>query len=594
MARRSLFLLLASLLIAPTCALAQAPLIFTHVHVIDGTGAPATSDKTVVIAGGRITAIGNAATERVPDGARVVDASGKYLIPGLWDMHVHWYDERYLDLFVANGITGIRQMFGMPLHLEWRARTWLADRFVPRQMIASPIVDGPRPIFPGSLRAVTAEEGRQAVRQIKSGGYDFVKVYVGVPREAYLAIADEAKKQGLAFCGHVPAAVTAREASDAGQKSIEHLDGVLMACSSAEKALSAERSRMMQGVNVQTGVDSTKRATRRRISERQLATFDGKKAARLYARFVRNGTWQCPTLTVNRMLAMLGDAEFRADPRLKYMPKAIREAWQPENYPFLRTATAKDYAITKRVFRKQMETVGAMRRAGVSFLAGTDVINPYCFPGFSLHDELSLLVQAGLTPMEALQAATSNAATYGGFGDSLGTIQVGKIADLVLLDANPLEDIGNTKRIAGVVMGGRLIERAGLDEMLARVEKIANLPSIAGVLKATVESKGVAAAVEQYRTLKRSEPDAYEFGEDELNMLGYGLLQGKKAAEAVEILKLNVEAFPQSANAHDSLAEAYVALGNRELAIEHYKKSLELNPKNANAVEMLKKLVEPH
>jgi tetratricopeptide (TPR) repeat protein len=234
-----------------------------------------------------------------------------------------------------------------------------------------------------------------------------------------------------------------------------------------------------------------------------------------------------------------------------------------------------------------------MQRAGVELIAGTDVLNPFAFPGFSLHDELALLVEAGLTPLEALQAATVNAAEYLDQRAVGGTIEVGKTADLVVLDANPLDDIANTKRIASVVVDGRLIARGELDAMLSEAERVASLKSIAAVLLRTIEAQGMDAAVAQYRELKQREPDAYEFGEDELNGLGYRLLGEKKLDEAIAIFSLNAEAFPGSANAFDSLGEAYMAKGERDRAIQNYRRSLELEPRNENAVAMLEKLGAP-
>src|SRR5262249_15982606 len=200
-------------------------------------------------------------------------------------------------------------------------------------------------------------------------------------------------------------------------------------------------------------------------------TFDDKKAAELYARFVKNGTWMAPTLTVLRAIAYVGDSDFRNDPRLSYVPGYLRSGmWGADPFGF-KSRNADVNAAAKRVFQKSLEMVGAMRRAGVQIIAGTDTPNPFVFPGFSLHDELGLLVKAGLTPMEAVQAATRNAAVYLGMLDGVGTIEKGKLADLVLLDANPLVDIGNTKKINAVVVGGKLVSRAGLDEMLSKVEE---------------------------------------------------------------------------------------------------------------------------
>jgi len=215
-------------------------------------------------------------------------------------------------------------------------------------------------------------------------------------------------------------------------------------------------------------------------------------------------------------------------------------------------------------------------------------LNPFCMPGFSLHDELGLMVKAGLTPMQALQTATLNPARFLGTEKDYGTVEKGKVADLVLLDANPLDDIANTTKIASVVYGGKLFPRAALDKMLSDVLALASRPSIADVLMKTIQEKDAAAAIRLYHELKDTQPSAYDFSEEELNGLGYTLIGMKKVPEAIEIFKLVVEAYPQSSNAYDSLAEAYMDHGDKDLAIKNYQKSLELDPHNTNAVEKLK------
>ena len=444
------------------------PLVLAHVTVIDATGAPAKPDMTVVITGNRITAIGKDVA--APQDAQVIDASGKFLIPGLWDMHIHWYDKNLLTLFTANGVTGVRQMFGMPVHLQWRHEFDEGKLIGPRMLLASPIVDGPKPVWPGSIAIANETEGRKAVDKIKKDGYDFVKVYSLLPRDAYFGIADEAKRQGISFAGHVPISVSAAEASDAGQKSIEHLTGVLLACSSREDEFRAQLAAEI----AKNGMTGALSGMSRRQSKQITDSFSNQKAAALFARFAKNGTWQCPTLTVLHNMAYLDDKNVTNDPRLKYMPPFLRRNWDPSTDFRMRTMTPADYANAKASFQKSLEVVRGMRRAGVEIIAGTDTLNPYCFPGFSLHDELGLLVRAGLTPLDALQTATINAAKFLGKLDSLGTVEQGKIADLVLLDANPLEDIGNTKKINAVVMNGRLFDRKALDRMLNQAEAAAN------------------------------------------------------------------------------------------------------------------------
>jgi len=231
-----------------------------------------------------------------------------------------------------------------------------------------------------------------------------------------------------------------------------------------------------------------------------------------------------------------------------------------------------------------------MQKAGVGILAGTDTPNPYCFPGFGLHDELGYLVQAGLTPMQALQAATLNPARFLGREKDLGTVETGKIADLVLLDANPLDNIGNTRKIAAVIYGGKVFDRSALDGMLAKVQDLAGRKPIGEIMFKTIQEKGADAAVAQYRELKTTQPGVYDFSENELIDLGYQLIHLTKFADAIAIFKLSVEAYPQSYNTYDSLAEAYMDNGDKQLAIEYYQKSLLINPGNTNGVRMLKKL----
>lgn len=450
------------------------PLVLAKVNVIDATGAPVRANMTVVIENGRIAEIGESATIRPPQDARIIEAGGKYLIPGLWDMHIHWYHEGFLPLFIVNGVTGVRQMSGFPFHLEWRERAARGDLLAPRLVIASAIVDGPGSFYPGSIEIANEKDARQAVQKIKSSGFDFIKIMAALPREAFYALADEAAKQGLVFAGHVPFSVSALEASDAGQRSIEHLAGVLEACSPVGDEINQGYVKNTARVTSQKGFDKARVQVMRGLIERLLATYDKEMAAALYARFVKNGTWQCPTLTANRAVAFIGDADFTNDARLKYMPGFFRKNWQPGNNPIYASRTAEDYTTYKSRYQKQMKTAGEMRRAGVKFLAGTDTANPFCFPGFGLHDELSLLVEAGFTPMEALQAATLSAAIFLGKAESFGTVEKGKIADLVLLEANPLERIDNTRKIAAVILGGELFEKPRLEAMLADVEKLAN------------------------------------------------------------------------------------------------------------------------
>lgn len=460
---------LPELLVAQEKSQPPKPLVFTHVTVIDATGAPPQPDMTVVITGDRITALGKTGTVRIPQGALVVDATSKFLIPGLWDMHVHVWDRAFFPLFVANGVTGVRNV-GIARTYQVRFEQW-------REEIASGALLGPRLVASGlTVDGVATEaEARQAVRSLKKQGADFIKVWSVIPRTAYFALADEAQKQSLPLVGHVPFAVTPAEASAAGQKTIEHLTGVLLACSTREDELR------------KTVIEATAKPP---LSDPDLVrflfffpppkdvfpTYSKKKAAELFSRFVRNGTWQVPTFTLWRSYAFIEESRLANEGRLKYIPASLREEFDPSpssSANLVKEFTEEDVANAKLLFRKHLELAKVMHQHGVEFLTGTDAAAPYVIPGFSLHDELDILVQAGFNPMEALQAATRNSAKFLGRLDSLGTVETGKIADLVLLDANPLEDIRHAQKILAVVLDGRYFDRAALDKLLADVEAAA-------------------------------------------------------------------------------------------------------------------------
>jgi hypothetical protein len=453
----------------------QKSLVFRRVTIIDGTGASARGDMTLVITGNRIKRIGKEGTVAIPDGAQVIDASGKYIVPGLWDMHVHKVDDAGLvaPLFVANGITSVRDMHGnLGLIQRYRKQILEGKLTGPRIFAAGPVVDGPKPTWPNSIPVANAADGRQAVGTLKARGADFIKVYDLIPRDGYLALAAEAKLQGVTFAGHVPVSVSAAEASDAGQRSIEHLLGVPEACSSREEGLRKELAQILAGPQPRAALSEW---FLKRVKD-LVIYYDEAKARALYARFVRNGTVQVPTLVALRALAYAGERRPSDSAYLKYLRPFERLVAKNPKLDFrLKGLTAQDVANLKEYYYKQIEMVRDMHRAGVEVLAGSDssaLFNIY--PGFSLHEELSLLVEAGLTPMEALQSATRNPARFFGLLDTVGTIEEGKIADLLMLNADPLKDITNTSKIDSLVLNGRLLDRKALDELLGVAEAAAN------------------------------------------------------------------------------------------------------------------------
>jgi amidohydrolase family protein len=442
-------------------------LAFLHVTVIDATGAPPRPDTTVLIIGDRIAQIGKSETLRIPDNAHIVDATGKFLIPGLWDMHVHfWYDDMLFPLYIANGVTGVRDM-GSDLNRinHWRKEISLGSVSGPLIIAAGTPLDGLAQQSPLNEPIVVnnAEEARRAVITLKNRGVDFIKVISALSHQTYFAIAEEAKRQKIPFAGHLPEAITAVEASDAGQKSMEHMFGIALACSSEEVSLRQARAEAIKKQDWQTYG---------RIADQLLDTYSDEKAKALFSRFVKNGTYQVPTLTLLKRMGYLYEGDPTKDLRLNYIPHSIKDGWENPNEA-KKNLSVRVQAFFKKEYQKLAEILLAMRRAGVLVMAGTDTADPYTYPGFTLHDELALLVGAGLTPIETIQAATLIPAKYLGLSDSLGTIEKRKIADLLLLDGNPLEDIRNTKKINAVVLHGRFLDRKTLDSMLSEAETAA-------------------------------------------------------------------------------------------------------------------------
>jgi imidazolonepropionase-like amidohydrolase len=438
----------------------------THVTLIDTEAGKETQDRTVVISGDRVSEVDKSGDVALPAGGKVVDGTGKFLIPGLWDMHEHAVrSDRMASMFpmlLANGVLGIRDM-GTDMRLEeiGPLKKRIADGSLlgPRIVGTGQILDGRLTAGSGTFVAVkTPAEGREAVQSLRAGHADFVKVYSALSRDVYFAIAEEAKKQGLPFVGHVPVSVTVLEASDAGQKSIEHLTGVDLGCSAREAEI---RAALVEG-----GAEMASSVRWSLEAIEASASYSEEKAKKVFVHLARNQTWQVPTFVAFMQDAQFNDSRVTSDARLKYIPPSFQKRWLeyaskhagPSPWP--------------RVFEKRLVMVGAMHRAGVPLLAGTDTAwgVPYIYAGFSLHDELALLVRAGLTPMEALQTATINPARFLAMEKDLGSISKEKLAEMVLLSADPRIDIHNAEKIEAVFINGRLLDRKQLDALLVDAE----------------------------------------------------------------------------------------------------------------------------
>jgi hypothetical protein len=369
-----------------------------------------------------------------------------------------------LPLFIANGVTGIRDM-GSDLDAVLRARGEVAaHRLVgPRMVISGPMLDGPKVTFKASTPIATPEEGRKAVDMLKSKGVDFIKIQSGVPRDAYFAIANEANKSGIEFEGHVPDVIRASEAVAAGQRTFEHLIGIFEASTPDEDAFLKRRYG----------------AGKEPASNKSLATlldrYEPAREASIVQLLAKNDVWQCPTLFWERGQWLVDVTDYTKDPDIAYTPRT----WIDKKFPSTRksiveTMDTDPLAVRRRFVDHELDVVRALHSASVPFLAGTDTpAGVDVTPGISLHLELQRFVAAGFTPLEALQTATINPARFLGKLSDYGSVQAGRVADLVLLRANPLEDIANTRGIEGVVADGKYWSPSDLERLREKLKRVA-------------------------------------------------------------------------------------------------------------------------
>ena len=433
-------------------------LVIQGVTVIDPASNSSAPGQTIVISGGRIVDVGPEVAVAVPQGSRVIDAYGKFAIPGLWDMHVHFMNTgpSALPLYIANGVTSVREMGGyIDSTRAWQVRMAAGTMVGPRIKTPGPILENPRylagvrtrdaglggrlapRVLPYRIGVADSADAQRAIDSLVKLRVDFVKIRTVASPAAYLAILAAAKRAGLTVAGHLPGVVGIGAASDAGQRAIEH--GFLPVTADSP--------------------DSVRSA--------------------LYARFARNGTWYTPTLTVSRAVQVEPDSANRLiwpayaalDTARRYASPWLLGWWRMQVDERVQLSDSVR-AANRRAYQSSLADVRGIRAAGARILAGTDAGSVLVYPGFSLHEELRLLVEdALLSPREALWAATVGPALFFGMENDLGSIAAGRFADIVLLDANPLANIRNTRRIVSVVQNGRLFDRRALDDLLKGVER---------------------------------------------------------------------------------------------------------------------------
>ena len=433
----------------------------TIIDVRDGNLIP---DRSIAVRGREIVAVGPGDLGRRYSAVRIVDAAHRYVMPGLWDMHVHFgggtelvaENQALLPLYVAHGVTTVRDAAAdLSGHvLAWRRAIAEGALLGPTIFTSGPKLEGYRPSWRGTLEVGTPEEVVSALERLQAMHVDFVKITDNTLKpETYLFAVREATRRGLRTSAHVPMALTIEQVISAGLTSIEHLEYLLKAGSIAETQVAADYA--------------AGRLTYAEAAQALAAGFDRERAMRAYRGLAARGTFVTPTLNGSRIIAYLDRDDHSRDPFLAYIGPGLRAtyAWRVE-----RAAKDDAAAIERRHRRyKLLETVLPMLQvAGVSILAGTDAgyLNSFNYPGLGLHEELALFVECGLTPLQALQASLLAGPRFFGLERRYGSIEPGREADLLLLERNPLEDIHATRSIEGVVLHGRYLDRAALDRLL--------------------------------------------------------------------------------------------------------------------------------
>ena len=437
---------LLALVVGAACAVA-GDIAFVDVTVVPMDRETRLVHRTVLVRDGVIASVGAVDDVTIPEGARRIDGRGKFLMPGLADMHVHvWYEEEFL-LFLANGVTTVRNLWGTPLQRRWQQEIARGERLAPNLYTTGTILDGKPPTWQRSRVVTTPDEARAAVRAQADAGYPAIKVYSRLRPDVYHALVDEAGKRKLRVTGHVPWSVGIEGVIAAGQRCIEHLDGYV-------------------------------------VGHRP---FQPKILAQLAEKTAKAGVWNCPTLVVyTKFVPPAGVMRERARPEMRFVPPRLRATWDPSRDFRIRDATPATFRALRRTDESRRQMVKMLQDAGARLLLGTDSSNPFVVAGWSVHEELELLVGAGLTPFEALRTGTANAGAY--CGEAWGTVAEGQRADLLLLDRDPLADVAHIKRPAGVMVRGRFLARAEFDHRLKELaasyerpkRRLAKLPPLAG------------------------------------------------------------------------------------------------------------------
>jgi len=456
----------------------------TDVTLIDPNTDDPRPHTTVLVRGGTIAQIGPASIVKVPSGARRVDGAGKFLIPGLWDMHLHLANrpdsllaERTLaPLLVAYGVTGVRDMGGDWNRIQAIRRAIAKGAVIgPRIVACGPFVDGPQDSSPYFRIVADSAAARRAVRDLKRAGVDFIKVQSQLSEECLVAVAEESRRLSIPFVGHVPERVDALTMIATGPRSIEHVSpalpgdaGLMRAVTRDPEGLRDSLLALEQATAAPDADFDALRAMQRRIQSRHL-DWQKQRFDHLAEMLRHNGIDVVPTLIWSQSFRPLDAGDSGVSVPLEYVPHALADRWRTNRRAYLGRTTRETFTLNQRMANESIEFVRDLHRKGVRLMAGTDAFDAFVLPGPALHQELELLVRAGFTPLDALRAATSEPERFFGGGPDHCGLKPGCIADLVVLDADPLADIANTRKIQAVVLRGKLLDRPALDALLQRI-----------------------------------------------------------------------------------------------------------------------------
>lgn len=447
---------------SPSSSPAGADLAITNVRLVAMDGSAPRNGITVRIKDGLILEIGESSVVAA-DASTTIDARGLTMLPGLIDAHVHVYSDYELPLFPANGVTTVRNMWGTPGLLDLRAQVRAGTLFGPDIVTSGPIIDGDPPFWPTGDVASTPQQGRALVRQHKAAGYDFIKVYFGLDAATFDAIRDEAGKEGLRYAGHVPRASGIRETYGSDIWSVEHLDGYLRAIVDPASGYDPASSSIEDLFTVLRQIRDGQRPASDLFSPSERLALAQLSAS--------SDTAHVPTLSLWQMryLTSAEEAAMRARPEMRFIHPDVRQEWIDASKALFDRFTDEELLLLKLQHDEDFRIIEDLIASGAEVVAGTDARNPYVLFGFAIHDELGFLVEGGLTPSEALRLATIEAAEFLGRDANIGSIAVGKEADLVLFAADPTIDITNSRQIAGVIVDGRYSSKSVIDSQLEAV-----------------------------------------------------------------------------------------------------------------------------